>query len=252
MTMQDARLRLSQGEPMRQLVMRGLIAYYPLDGLSPALWGAGWAPADLLLTNNGVVTFNAAGPTANLPGSASFVIASNQFLSHADAGPFRLAGREYTISMWVKPTTVAVAAATLISRGETATNLREFRIFANNTAVVVSNSSTGTTFSSSSGGAVGLLSAGVWSCVQAQFDYGAASMGARVQVDRGGYSNRVTEAAAPFRGAGGFALGAQGAAASNLYGGDMAHVGIWNRLLSQGELDWLYNNGIGRDLRSAA
>lgn len=236
---------------MRQRLLTGLIAYYPLDSLSPALWGAGWTPADLLLTNNGVVTFNAAGPTVNLPGSASFVIASNQFLSHADAGPFRLAAREYTISMWIKPSTVAVAAATLISKGETGTNLREFRVLASNTAVGASASSNGTSFTAASGGGGG-LSAGVWSCIQAQYTYGPASQAARCQIDRQGYGTQTIEAAAPFRGAGGFALGAQGAAVSNLYGGDMAHVGIWNRLLSQAELDWLYNNGQGRDLRRAA
>ena len=210
-------------------LLSGLQVYYKLEDLTDSS-GAG-----MTLTNNGVVTF-VAGKISN---AANFVSTSSQFLSHVDATPFQMGTGSFSMSAWIKFTT-NVAGIDLVAYGNPAGGA------ALGYAIVQSGIHIGFAIGDGTHTAakdsVTTNNDGVWHF--AVFTCDRAGLGS-IYIDNGTPDTvSVTTVTGSLNSSTGFGIGG-GAGGIHLSDSSIDEVGIWNRILTTGEISTLYNGGTG-------
>lgn len=229
--------------PMPQRVKQGLI-YWPCNSVRCAFGPQG--PYLFDLTNNNVVTFAAAGPTANLVDSAVFVGASSQNLSlahHASYTNPRGTGM-FAVACWVKATTTVGGGNQSFFNQRVSANLWTLRMDTAGTFgfAVFDNGNVARTAAD-----VGVASTSTWYFVVGWFDTNRSLVFCQVNmgvINTAACVGMVAESTEAV-GIGGFT--------GQFLTGSVSGACYWpNRIPTQAELSWLYNNGQGRDLRRAA
>lgn len=226
---------------------RGLVAYWPLDEASGnakcALYGAA-GPFDL--TQNGTIA-QGTGPSDNLPAARDFEdTGSDQFFTHADDPALSMPLTDMTITAWVNPE----SSSSGVVRGIAGQHDNEDRGYY---LRVESGNYQFTVFelggTAASGGGAGFTEdVGSWTFLVGQYDL---SRGIIIMLKN--LSRDTTVLAGGIRNSSDlFTIGREGADLGRYFDGRIAHVGLWKRLLTQTELEWLYNDGTGRDLARGA
>lgn len=229
--------------PISQSVKRGIVAYWPLAGasavdLNARLYGP---TVPTVFTNSGDATRDS-GPGNNLRDAAAFASASSQFLTVADSNILSLGGKgAFSGCGWYYGAEAGGANVyTLAAHYETTGNQRAWWVRQTATAFSYLTSVDGTntvTVTDTSTTVTGTT----WYFVYWYFDGARAGLRVnRAAVTEGAQTGVVNSTGA-------VTIGARGAGA-DFINGRIAHVGLWNRLLTDQEHFWLYNNGQGRDL----
>lgn len=219
-------------------LLSGLVAYWPLDEPSGAR-------RDLakryLATDN-----NTVGSTQGFRGyAARFVAASDESLSRTDNDDLS-GGGSFTIAFWTRFNTLTGDMA-LVSKWKAAGDAEcDYLINVTTTSFVFAATSNGDAFSTYDEVGASTPSppvTGVWYFVVCQFD-------AVAQIGYISINNATPDTKAfagqVFNGAHIFELGAIDATVLSL-DGDLNHVGVWRRVLTDREINWLYNGGKGRE-----
>lgn len=232
-------------KPISLRIKQGLVAYWPLADdaaidLNARLYGP---TVPTVFTNSGTATRDS-GPSNNLRSAAAFARASSQFLTVADSNILSLGGKgAFSGCGWYYGAEAAGANVySLAGHYETTGNQRAWWVRQTATAFSYLTSVDGTnavTVSDATTTVVGTT----WYFVYWYFDASRGKAGLRINlaaVTEGNQTGIINSTGA-------VTIGARGAGA-DLINGRIAHVGLWNRLLTDQEHFWLYNNGQGRDL----
>lgn len=226
-----------------QQLRRGLVAYWPLDEASglaaAALYDAG-GPYDL--TDNNTVT-SGAGPSNNLPTAREFTAANSEYLSISDMRTLERDIPEFTFTGFARITSGANRG--IFHKWLTTGDQREFQLWYEDTNARLRffwtiDGTAGT--SSTASTAMSSVSNNTWFfwAVRANANDVLLSidMGTPAQFSRGTI----------FTGTGAFEIGMAQSGTVSPMEGRLCAIAMHNRFLSDAELQWLYNNGNGRDL----
>lgn len=208
----------------------GLISYWSLEESGGPRSDAHGAND---LTDN-----NTVGSVSGKVGNAAMCqVANSEWLNITDNASFSVS--KVSLSAWVYLTSLPSYVASIVSKYGSA-GAREYQIVYDNTLnrfrFVVSADGTTTTAAT---GSVS-VSTGQWYHIVAWADTG--EVGIKV--------NAGTAATVPgsgiHNGSGDFAMCRPGSLPSNYFDGYIDEVGLWDRVLTSEEVDWLYNSGSGR------
>jgi len=212
--------------PAGSSLLNGLQAYYKLEDLTDSSGNA------LTLTDHGTVTFVA----GKLNNAGNFVASSNQYLTHADAAPYKMgAGTNFTIAAWFKAASgdanrrsIALYGSLAVPIGYGIWRWDEF---------IQASIADGTNSARSE--ATGMFDNN-WHLAAATFDR-TGVLTLYVDNSQVGTTPSISSVGSTNDSAG-FNIGAQVDATFN---GNIDEVGIWNRVLTSGELTSLWNGGTG-------
>ena len=179
-------------------------------------------------------------PSLITNGAAHFTAASSQFLSipAASAGDFQFGDTNFTIAGAFYLDSVSVGSRTIVSKYQLSGGGREFLVYLNTAALTFVLSANGTDITSVN---IPGLSAATWYFFVA--DYDAATDVMRIILNDGTPAAN-THAGGTFASATDFRVGAW--VNTGFMSGRVDELAIWNRLLTPGEITWLYNGGMGR------
>lgn len=215
-------------------LLSGLLDYWPLteqSGIRNSLFGRN------SLTDNNTVTGN-----PGLFGMASqFTSANSEWLTIADKAYLSAASNSFTVTAWVKPTTIS-GSNVIVSKH--AVGQREFWIALSASAATFRVSGDGTNITAVSGPTY--VAENQWSFVAGWLDIQASIIAVRAN---GGPHKQAVHTAKVFDSTANFGIGGTDPA-TNFFNGIISSVGYWKRVLSLQELDYIYNNGLGRPLFS--
>lgn len=229
--------------PIGRKLLNGLTGYWPLDEASGTR--ADQSGNVLTLTDNNSV-LSVAGPSSKLPVAALFD-GVNQSLSRTSSALLQTGNIDFTVRLWVRPTTIAGVGVfqTIAGKGSGVAGSIEWQLYTgNNNGVVrflVSSDGTATTTVTTSNALV----AGQWSHVCAWHD--AVNDTVNVQVDGGpvassAYASGLTALT------GVLTLAINGDLAAAPFACREAGVLFSKRIWSAQERAYDYNNGNGRQL----
>lgn len=234
---------------MAQRLRQGLIGYWPLDEASGVRQSIiGGAANDL--TDNNTVT-GGTGPSVNMPLASDFELGSAEYLSLATRNDLQ-PKEAFTICCWVNMESQPADLRTFVAKDSGSAPGRSFLLCSNgaNPGVVVFSlwREDGTVILNSLASTV-TLTTGTWFFVCARYEVPRSTL--RVNTST---TTRVADATGvpAMAGTADLNIGRDHAGATRYMDGKIAGVGYWNRKLKDSEVDWLYNNGLGRDLRRGA
>ncbi len=190
------------------------------------------------LTNNNTVTFVSSTPTppSAVTNSAKFVVASSQYLSHADATGINVAGIDFSIQAWAYSTGNTMFVS---SKSTGAFGSREYSLAYN----FGTGSSNPFAFQCNSGGnaTTGNIGNNAWRHLV--FTYNATTKAGILYVD--GSSAATNTFANNPAGTSTLHIGAD-PSPGTYWGGNICLYGTWrNRILSASDVTALYNSGNG-------
>lgn len=212
-----------------------LVAYYSLENVNDALGLNN-------LTNNNTATF-VAGKVGN---AANFVLASSQYLSHADTATLDMGDIDFTITAWVYLATKPGSSMQAVTKNNATGNQRGYQITWSTATdrFVAFISSDGTSTNQTSLTASNFGAPATTTYYFLALRYNAATDTLSISVNDG-TPNTASHAGGAFANTAQFQIGANVGAST--WNGRIDEVGIWKRLLSDAEITDLYNGGSGRD-----
>lgn len=224
-----------------------LVAYWRLDEASGSRADA---VGSATLTDNNTVG-SAAGNISAL--AAAFVAASSEYLSttNATAAGTVKGSASWTLTAWINPTDVLNTRTGACGTFDAAFSGLQCIRRAPYVAVDGANADQiywqfwndgGTPYTAEVTGTSGRTIAGQWSFISCQFDSATGKMRSRTNATA---SSDVT-LSGTFSANAQFDIGRRGSG-GQYFTGSIAHVGLWSRALTSGELDTLYNSGAGMD-----
>lgn len=224
---------------IQQKLKQGLVAFWPLASSGAVdLKSIGPQPYDL---TNGNVVARAAGPSATLPDAASFVSASLQRLSRATTNALTRSRRSFTITGWFYCTTIP-ASGTILGIYE-ATSGRQFVIDVasgtGNTRILLSTNGTSNPQFAVSPGIV----VSTWYFLTLRYFQSSGRCEISLNLGTPGVATQT----GLFDSSADLTFGAI-AGGTNYFNGRLSNFGMWDRILLETELRWLYNNGQGNSL----
>lgn len=184
--------------------------------------------------------------TGKLSNAASFN-GTNEYLSVADNAALSFAnGTSFTLACWLNPTSL-VSGATPINKGDlifNATNFEyalEFLTQSGNTNLlwIISNN----TSSSALNCSAGVLATSTWHLVIAWYDHAGPLM--YIQLNNGTPVSQAAPSGGTSDQAHAFHVGSSGAGGA-FFPGAIDEVVLWDRALTTGERDMLWNSGNGK------
>jgi hypothetical protein len=218
----------------------GLVSFWALEEPSGTRYDGEPTPGVMDLTDNNTVT-NAPG----IVGNAAFFIAPNgEFLSHADSPELSRGNFDWSLVAWSKATTLTGSMVIVSQWSVTPSQQRSWRLWFDSGAgkYTFGVSDNGINDSAELADAVfGLPVTNVWNFHVIIHD--AVNNQLRISTNDGtpttlGYSAGVVDSTAPFD------IGARGfTPAADHWDGAIDQIGIWNRVLTAGEITTLYGGG---------
>lgn len=186
------------------------------------------------LTNNATVT-QAAGKVGQ---AASFASASSQFFSIADNASLSMPGTSFTITAWINFATTG----TRTIAGKWQSSNFEYIIYLSTSHIemIVNHLGAGGDTAAVSGVT---LSTGTWYFVRGWLDVNAGTV--NILINEANLAT-VAHTTGTVDGAATFRIGADSSPAADFWNGQLDEVGIWKRVLTTSEANWLYNSGTGR------
>lgn len=225
---------------------RGLAAYWPLASAGAVKLTASPNPLNTVLLTNANVVTPAVGPSNNLRDAAEFN-GTNQFLNTASTPNLVFGGRSFTVAGWVLFDNFTARRLFFSKWSATGGAWREITIDAAITTGIstVNISADGSIAAISATGAT--FATGVWYFVVVRYSLGSP----RVSIWVNGVET-ITVGTGVIPGAlrtglARFCFGGESELAL-WHDGKMSGWGYWHRYLTAKEVNWLYNNGQGRDL----
>lgn len=227
-----------------RLIQIGMVDYRPLANAAGVDLKSYRSPNALPnLTPSASAPTQTTGPSNNLPYAANFAGGSSQSYTVADTPALAEVSKGMTIACWANMISGG-SDRYLVSKYNPTGNLRAYRLFFNN---ATSQAAIGAVTAGDGTGAVTLssgitFSTGTWYFIVAWWG------GARLWIQ----INQNAPVSAAFAGpipitTSSFDIGRLGSDTA-FWNGQIAHVGVWSRVLSDAERFWLYNNGAGRNL----
>lgn len=230
---------------------RPSMSTFPANGLLNGLvscWQLESSGADSFGANTLTGTGSPSHTTGKLDNAAAFD-GSTQYYSIDDNAALSAGDTNFTVSGWVNIDTLTGATLrTIAGKFTAAGNQREYILAYNNTdhtpnsrfyfSVSATGSSTtknvdATTF--------GTVSAGVWYLVVGWHDADNNTVGISVN----GVTDTSSHTTGVFNGSSAFAVGSRGAVLASLMDGKVDQVCFHRRILSDADINALYNNGDG-------
>lgn len=222
-----------------QSLYSNLISYWPLHE-------ATLNRADLIGSNNALapiaVPTGAAGIVEN---STVFASASSQRLDIASNATLQTGNIDFTFAFWGLLTSKPAALmAFIIKYNATAGNF-EYEIYWDNAADRFKAAICRATDSSQivTANTFGAPSTATWYFITVWYD--TSNLGLNISINNGVPDTLTLGGVPQAAGTANFSMGGN-AVASQYLNGQMCEVGRWNRVLTQQERTWLYNNGQGR------
>lgn len=212
-------------------LLNGLQVYYKLEDLTDSSGNS------LTLTNNNTVTF-VAGKVNNC---ANFVATSLQSLTHADAAPFQMgAATDFTVAMWFNAASGDTARRHMfcygnIHDGQSSIGYGFFR-WNESIQASIGDGTASVRIEKTS------AFDGNWHLVVATY---ARAGSVTLYYDNSLVTSASIATIGSVNSSSGFFIGDKGALDS-YYNGKIDEGGIWNRVLTSGERDELWNSGTGR------
>lgn len=199
------------------------------------------------LTNVGIVT-RAAGPSSVLVDSANFVAASSQRLDFSDFDKLSIVG-DATFAGWVYLNDKPAVVRTFFDKWTGTGNQREFYFAHVNTndrfRVSISLDGTAGNVITIDATTFGAPAVQTWYFIVLQ--YNSSTKKAKISVNNGAYNESTAGATQPFTGTGVGGFG-NNFASGTYFSGRVSEWAKWNRLLSDDEITYLYNGGLGRPI----
>lgn len=216
----------------------GLVAYWKMDEVSGTRIDSAptGSPQDL-------VDVNTVTSVAGKIGNAAFFTAANQeLLSHTDTTQLSVNDSAFTISAWVKHTTL-VGDQMIAAHWTVASNERSWRLWFNSAAgrYTFSVSPDGISAVEVSATLFGAPATNTWYLVAGIMNTNANTISIAMN---GTVNNSLAHATGIHDSSGQFMIGAR--ETSNWMDGQIDEVGFWNRVLTTAELSELYNASAGR------
>lgn len=206
-----------------------LISYWPLDeasGTRSDAYGSNH------LTDNNTVG-QAAGKVGN---AADFIAANLEYLNRADNALLSMGDIDFTLACWVWVNSLPGTSMGIVTKWQGSLEyMIYYRGFTQNFAFIVNNGGYGEC------NPAGPTTANTWHFVVAWHDSVANTV--NLQIDNGAitsnpWSNGVTDGTDYF-GIGNYSAG-------QWLGGRVDELGLWKRVLTAAERDYLWNGGAGR------
>ena len=192
--------------------------------------------------SNDLTDHNTVGNTTGKQSNAAdFESDNSEALYIADNADLSFGDEDFSISGWVKLESLALDA--VWSKYVTSGNHREYMLYINSSKFQWLVSSDGTSSTSVVADSEGTLSTGTWYFVTVYHDATANEIGVSVNggtIDTASHTTGVNDDTSEFN------LGAWEDHTTNFLDGALDEVVVWNKVLSQDEIDWLYNLGSGR------
>jgi hypothetical protein len=202
-------------------------------------------------TNHLTQTNGVSSATGKVGTGADFELSSSQYLTVTTNSTIRMGGLnnnnhlDFTIAFWVKFESLPASEQDLVSKFETSSSGREYRVIYNNATsrLTFQVAADGGSVASATANNFGAPTTGVWYFVVAWHDATADTINISVNdgtANSTAHSTGVKGGASPLR------LGAIGRASLASYlDGMLDQVGIWKRALTSLERTELYNSGSG-------
>jgi len=217
--------------PNTNTLNNGLVFYYKMDEASGNRADSG--PNGLTLTDNNTVA-SAAGIITN---SASYNPASSESLTHTDDPLYDPGDTDFTFVLWVYPDFTGFSRVVF---GKDGASNKEYYIRhlggGNNLSFGVSGN--GTTYTTI-GGSIPLSSANTWYFVAAFHSSVSNTINIRIN---GSVPNSTAHTTGCIAGNAELSVGLD-ADISNPWSGRIDEFGMWSRVLTTAELDYLYASG---------
>ena len=191
--------------------------------------------------NNDLTDYNTVGNgTGKQSNAASFVETNNEALYIADNANLSFGDEDFTITAWAKIDTAGFMS--ILAKRDGTTN-RAYILWYFNDKVRWAVSDDGNSENTVDETTTGAWSTDTWYFVAAYHDATANTIGVSVNAGTfdtdphtGGCYDNTAE----------FNIGATSDHTSSWFDGDIDEVNVWNTVLTQDEIDWLYNTGSGR------
>lgn len=199
--------------------------------------------------SNNLTDNNTVGSTTGVvSNAASFVAANSEYLSHASNTDLQTGDIDFTLAAWAKLNTKG-AYETVVSKDQYDTS-REYLVYydfpADRFALLVSSGGSSASQTTLLAQSFGSVPTGTWCFIVICHDSINNALKICVNdgtVDSAAWTTGVYSGSAPFQ------IGASddfGTPGSNPLNGEVDEVGFWKRVLTAGEITWLYNSGSGR------
>lgn len=214
------------GSAVASSLLTGLQVYYALSDVNDATGGG------LTLTNNGGVTFGA-GKVGN---AATFVSASNQYLSHVDATGYQMGTGSFTLSCWAKSTTAANQS--IFAYGDYSGTGYVIRWTGTSIAAGLSDGSQNRQTTQQNA-----WNDNAWHLCVALFNRTTNLATMYTDNNTQGADVDISAVTGSVNNSGEFQIGAM--AGGSFYDGSADEIGIWNRILTGPEIVTLWNSGTG-------
>jgi hypothetical protein len=226
---------------MRERLHHSLVNYWPLDeasGSGVRRAALGNTPASDLVANGSPAS--GTGPNANIPLATVFTRASSQRLVSAVSFNYSVPRNPWHMVAWANIASEPAGGFPTVIAARDGSN--------NGAIMYYTQASDRWTyqFGSIAVNAGAVVAVGTWSYLDAYTD-GTRNY-FRVNVGTEGSSALST---ITFPGSGSFMVSSSQIAGGQHFDGSLAAVHLFRRRLNRSELDYLYNAGLGRDLRAA-
>lgn len=220
-------------------LLTGLSAFWKMEEASGARADASGDGLNLTANNNPV------GVAGKIGNACQLVKASNQFLSHIDDPKLHLASVSHSVVGWFNVASLgAVSVFWSKDNNGSGGNDRSaslafysanlhYNLFDNANNVVLD--------AIAPGGQIGLAA---WLFIAVRYDAVAGTGNIRVGNT---LNSNATKTGTPFSTASPFRVGADNGGSARNFDGAVDALGIWQRVLSDAELDLLYNSGAGKE-----
>jgi len=176
--------------------------------------------------------------------AADFEKGNSESLSIADNASLSVADVDFMFTTWLKPESIPGADQDMIIAKGGGVGTREYQAYITTTGslawVIYSSGEAGNTVVNSG---AGTIIAGTKVFVVIKYDAGASELS--VSLDAGSFTT-AGSAVTPYDGSSIFRLGGRYAAIDSPYDGLMDETNFWKGILTQDEINWLYNSGDGR------
>lgn len=229
------------GLTTREQLRRGLIGYWPLAAAGAPTTRSLWTPRSPMdLTDHGTVT-RLAGPSNNLRDAAAFASASSQYYNTADVPQLAPRKRGLHVAGWTFHSNLS-GTQSIIAQYDAAGNQRSWWLrMSTGVGFVFVTSQTG-----AGAGVVTLASTATvltdtWYFLSAYWDGERAKVGIRVNLAA---AEEATQAVLA-NSTGDLTFAARHGG-NDLMNGRLAHWSVYERILTEKELRYLYNDGLGR------